>query len=170
MYKNHSGSAGLLRNGKGTTWEGGMRVPAIFWGSNIKPGVIDDIGSTLDIYSTFLSISGTEQEKNMLVDGLDLSKTLFESKESPRKDMFFYKGDELYAARLGNFKLHLKTSDWFKEPKTHDPPLLFNLNNDPSEKFNIAKDNPEKIQEILNLIKHHNSELVRGKDRIKDRL
>ena len=71
---------------------------------------------------------------------------------------------------LINFKLHLKTSDWFKEPKTHDPPLLFNLNNDPSEKFNIAKDNPEKIQEILNLIEHHNSELIRGKDRLKDRL
>ena len=162
VYKNHSGSAGLLRNGKGTTWEGGVRVPAIFWGSNIKPGVIDDIGSTLDIYSTFLSISGIEQQKNMLVDGFDLSKTLFESKKSPRKDMFFYNGDELYAARLGNFKLHLKTKDWFKEPKTHHPPLLFNLNNDPSEKFNIAKENPEKIQEILNLIERHNLKLVRG--------
>ena len=116
-----------------------MRVPAIFWGSNIKSGVINDIGSTLDIYSTFLSVSGIEQQKNMLVDGLDLYKTLFESKESPRKDMFFYNGDELYAARLGNFKLHLKTKDWFKESQTHHPPLLFNLNNDPSEKFNIAK-------------------------------
>ena len=63
---------------KGTTWEGGVRVPAIFWGSNIKSGVINDIGSTLDIYSTFLSVSGIEQQKNMLVDGLDLSKTLFD--------------------------------------------------------------------------------------------
>jgi arylsulfatase A-like enzyme len=76
--------------------------------------------------------------------------------------MFFYNGDELYAARLGNFKLHLKTKDWFKESKTHHPPLLFNLNNDPSEKFNIAKENPEKIQEILNLIERHNLKLVRG--------
>ena len=146
-----------------------MRVPAIFWGSNIKSGVINDIGSTLDIYSTFLSVSGIEQQKNMLVDGLDLSKTLFESKESPRKDMFFYNGDELYAARLGNFKLHLKTKDWFKEPQTHHPPLLFNLNNDPSEKFNIAKENPEKVQEILNLIDYHNSKLVKGKDQLKNR-
>jgi arylsulfatase A-like enzyme len=169
VYKNHSGSAGLLRNGKGTTWEGGVRVPAIFWGSNIKSGVINDIGSTLDIYSTFLSVSGIEQQKNMLVDGLDLSKTLFESKESPRKDMFFYNGDELYAARLGNFKLHLKTKDWFKEPQTHHPPLLFNLNNDPSEKFNIAKENPKKIQEILILIDYHNSKLVKGKDQLKNR-
>ena len=57
VYKSHSGSAlVLLRNGKGTTWEGGVRVPTIFWGSNIKPGVINDIGSTLDIYTTFLSL------------------------------------------------------------------------------------------------------------------
>jgi len=83
--------------------------------------------------------------------------------------MFFYKGDELYAARLGNFKLHLKTTDWFKEPKAHDPPLLFNLNNDPSEKFDIAKENSEKIQEILNLIDYHNSKLVKGKDQLKNR-
>lgn len=167
VFKSHSGSAGLLRNGKGTTWEGGVRVPTIFWGANIKPGVIDDIGSTLDIYSTFLSISGIEQQKNMHIDGLDLSETLFKKEESKRNNMFFYKGDELYAARLGNFKLHLKTTDWFKEPKTHDPPLLFDLNIDPSEKFNISKDNPVKVEEILNLIKSHNSKLIRIKTSVK---
>ena len=167
VFKSHSGSAGLLRNGKGTTWEGGVRVPTIFWGANIKPGVIDDIGSTLDIYSTFLSISGIEQQKNMHIDGLDLSETLFKKEESKRKNMFFYKGDELYAARLGNFKLHLKTTDWFKEPETHDPPLLFDLNIDPSEKFNISKDNPVKVEEILNLIKSHNSKLIRIKTSVK---
>ena len=167
VFKSHSGSAGLLRNGKGTTWEGGVRVPTIFWGANIKPGVIDDIGSTLDIYSTFLSISGIEQQKNMHIDGLDLSETLFKKEESKRKNMFFYKGDELYATRLGNFKLHLKTTDWFKEPKTHDPPLLFDINIDPSEKFNISKDNPVKVEEILNLIKSHNSKLIRIKTSVK---
>jgi hypothetical protein len=80
----------------------------------------------------------------MIIDGLDLSKTLFNKEESSRKFMFLYKGDELYAVRHGDFKLHLKTTDWFKEPKTHDPPLLFNLNIDPSEKFNIAENNPKK--------------------------
>jgi arylsulfatase A len=169
VYKSHSGSAGLLRNGKGTTWEGGVRVPAIFWGGNIIPGVVDDIGSTLDIYSTFLSITGIEQQKNMYIDGTDLSETLFQLKESKRKNMFFYNGDELFATRLNNFKLHLKTTDWYKEPKIHDPPLLFDLNIDPSEKFDIAKDNPDKVEEILNLIESHNSKLVRGKDQLEDR-
>ena len=166
VYKSHSGSAGLLRNGKGTTWEGGVRVPTIFWGANIKPGIINEIGSTLDIYTTFLALAKIETQKNMIVDGYDLSETLLRKKESQRDEMFFYKGDELFAVRLGDFKLHLKTTDWFKEPKKHNPPLLFNLNIDPSEKFNISSKNPEKVKEILELIKVHNLRLVRGKNQL----
>jgi len=166
VYKSHSGSAGLLRNGKGTTWEGGVRVPTIFWGANIKPGIINEIGSTLDIYTTFLALAKIDTQKNMIVDGYDLSETLLRKKESQRDEMFFYKGDELFAVRLGDFKLHLKTTDWFKEPKKHNPPLLFNLNIDPSEKFNISSKNPEKVKEILELIKLHNLRLVRGKNQL----
>ena len=166
VYKSHSGSAGLLRNGKGTTWEGGVRVPTIFWGANIKPGLINEIGSTLDIYTTFLALAKIDTQKNMIVDGYDLSETLLRKKESQRDEMFFYKGDELFAVRLGDFKLHLKTTDWFKEPKKHNPPLLFNLNIDPSEKFNISSKNPEKVKEILELIKVHNLRLVRGKNQL----
>ena len=166
VYKSHSGSAGLLRNGKGTTWEGGVRVPTIFWGANIKPGIINEIGSTLDIYTTFLALAKIDTQKNMIVDGYDLSETLLRKKESQRDEMFFYKGDELFAVRLGDFKLHLKTTDWNKEPKKHNPPLLFNLNIDPSEKFNISSKNPEKVKEILELIKVHNLRLVRGKNQL----
>ena len=166
VYKSHSGSAGLLRNGKGTTWEGGVRVPTIFWGANIKPGLINEIGSTLDIYTTFLALAKIDTQKNMIVDGYDLSETLLRKKESQRDEMFFYKGDELFAVRLGDFKLHLKTTDWFKEPKKHNPPLLFNLNIDPSEKFNISSKNPEKVKEILELIKVHNLRRVRGKNQL----
>ena len=166
VYKSHSGSAGLLRNGKGTTWEGGVRVPTIFWGANIKPGLINEIGSTLDIYTTFLALAKIDTQKNMILDGYDLSETLLRKKESQRDEMFFYKGDELFAVRLGDFKLHLKTTDWFKEPKKHNPPLLFNLNIDPSEKFNISSKNPEKVKEILELIKVHNLRLVKGKNQL----
>ena len=169
VYKSHSGSAGLLRNGKGTTWEGGVRVPAIFWGANIKPGLINEIGSTLDIYTTFLALAKIDTQKNMIVDGYDLTETLLRKKESQRDEMFFYKGDELFAVRLGDFKLHLKTTDWFKKPKEHNPPLLFNLNIDPSEKFNISSKNPEKVKEILELIKVHNLKLVRGKNQLDSR-
>jgi len=169
VYKNHSGSSGPLRNGKGTTWDGGVRVPAIFWGSNIKPVIINDIGSTLDIYSTFLSLAEVNYEDDSILDGYDLSKTLFEGEESVRNEMFFYKGDELFAVRLGDYKLHLKTTDWYKQPVEHNPPLLFNLNIDPSEQFNISNQNKEKVKEILKLIEDHNSKMIKGEDQLKNR-
>ena len=169
VYKTHSGSAGLLRNGKGTTWEGGVRVPTIFWGNNIKPGVISDLGSTLDIYTTFLSLSDIKPQKKMIIDGYDLTKTLFEHVKSPRNEMFYYNGGELFAVRLNDFKLHFKTSDWFKQPKIHDPPLLYNLNIDPSERLNIADKNPKKIKEILELVEKHNSNMIKGKDQMGKR-
>ena len=169
VYKTHSGSAGHLRNGKGTTWEGGVRVPTIFWGNNIKPGVISDLGSTLDIYSTFLSLSDIKPQKKMIIDGYDLTKTLFEHVKSPRNEMFYYNGGELFAVRLNDFKLHFKTSDWFKQPKIHDPPLLYNLNIDPSERLNIADKNPKKIKEILELVEKHNSNMIKGKDQMGKR-
>ena len=169
VYKNHSGSSGPLRNGKGTTWDGGVRVPAIFWGSNIKPVIINDIGSTLDIYSTFLSLAEVNYEDDSILDGYDLSKTLFEGKESVRNEMFFYKGDELFAVRLGDYKLHLKTTNSFKETVKHTPPLLFNLNIDPSESINISNQNKDKVNEILKLIEDHNSKMIKGEDQLKNR-
>ena len=169
VYKNHSGSSGPLRNGKGTTWDGGVRVPAIFWGSNIKPVIINDIGSTLDIYSTFLSLAEVNYEDDSILDGYDLSKTLFEGKESVRNEMFFYKGDELFAVRLGDYKLHLKTTNSFKETLKHTPPLLFNLKIDPSESINISNQNRDKVEEILKLIEDHNSKMIKGEDQLKNR-
>ena len=105
----------------------------------------------------------------MIIDGYDLTKTLFKHVKSPRKEMFYYNGGELFAVRLNDFKLHFKTSDWFKQPKIHDPPLLYNLNIDPSERLNIADKNPKKIKEILELVEKHNSNMVIGKDQMGKR-
>ena len=60
-FQTHGGSAGLLREGKGMTWEGGHRVPGIFWGANIKPGVINQIGSTLDLFPTIVDLSNSDK-------------------------------------------------------------------------------------------------------------
>ena len=68
-YDTHGGSAGLLREGKGTTWEGGQRVPGLFWGGSIKPGTISDLGSTLDIFPTFLDFAGIDNINDRIVDG-----------------------------------------------------------------------------------------------------
>ena len=77
-YKQHGGSAGLLREGKGSTYEGGMREPCImWWPGTIKPAEINDIGATMDLYTTMIKLAGGEVPTDRVVDGLDLRPVLF---------------------------------------------------------------------------------------------
>ncbi|MGX1928580.1 sulfatase family protein [Flagellimonas sp. 2504JD4-2] len=172
-FENHGGSAGLLRAGKGTTWEGGMREPAIFWGPGlVKPGLVTSLGSTMDLFATFSSMAGIEAPKDRIVDGVDLSRTLLHHDPSPRKSILYYRGTELYAARLGDYKAHFITQGaygQFGDRMAHDTPLLYHLNHDPSEQFNIAEGNDEIIQEIQKLVQEHQSKLVPGKDQLAER-
>ncbi|MFT6370781.1 MAG: arylsulfatase A [Maribacter sp.] len=172
-FKNNGGTAGLLRAGKGTTWEGGMRVPTIFWGPGIiTPAVISDLGSTLDLFTTFSTMANSSIPKDRVIDGLDLSETLLEVKSSPRKNLLYYRGSELFAARVGDYKAHFITQGAygeFGERVKHDVPLLFNVAFDASERFNVADAHPEILKDIRELISKHKSKLVIGKDQLVER-
>ena len=172
IMNEEGGSAGLLREGKGSTWEGGMREPCIFWGpGRIQPGLVTQIGTTMDLFTTFSKLANVPVPDDRKIDGIDLGQTLFEKKPSKRKEVFYYRGDELYAVRLGAFKAHFITEGAYGPParEEHDPPLLYNLEVDPSEKYNVAKSHPDIIKQIKALVKSHNSGLVKGEDQLKDR-
>ena len=84
--------------------------------------------------------------------------------------MFYYFGDELWAVRKGPWKTHVKTSSpasvstWGDWPiEEHDPPLLFHVEHDPSEKYNVADKHPDVVRELLEWMKEHQRNLVRGK-------
>ena len=160
------GSAGLLREGKGSTWEGGMREPAIaWWPGRIKPGgVTSEIGSTLDLFTTSLSLAGAPLPDDRIIDGLDLSPVLFGTGSSPRETMFFYRGTRLYAVRHGPFKAHWITQSAYgpDAPQEHNPPLLFHLGHDPSEQFNVAGNHPEILQSMADIVQRHQAGLKRG--------
>ncbi|NNE77358.1 MAG: sulfatase [Pricia sp.] len=165
------GSAGLLRNGKGSTWEGGMREPCIFWApGRILPGIITDIGTTMDLFTTFSALAGVAIPEDRIIDGVDLSPVLFENRESPREEMFYYRGDRLYAARVGDFKAHFITQDAYgPDVLEHDPPLLYNLSIDTSEKFDVASEHPEVLERINKVVKEHTAKMVKGPDQLKHR-
>jgi len=171
IMNEQGGSAGLLREGKGSTWEGGMREPCIFWApGRIKPGIVTGIGSTMDLYTTFSTLAGVPVPDDRIVDGLDLSPALFEGKESPRREMFYYRGDRLFAVRVGDYKAHFITQSGYEPRATeHDPPLLYNVNVDPSEKYDIAADHPDMIEVINEVVRQHNEALVKGPDMLLDR-
>jgi len=164
------GSAGLLRDGKGSTWEGGMREPGIFWSpGNIKPGIVTELGSTMDLFTTFSKLAGVELPDDRVLDGEDLSSTLFEGKASPRETMFYYRGDELYAVRYGSYKAHYVTQSAYAEDReAHETPLLYNVDVDPSEKYEISAKHPEVITAINKIVEEHNKNLVKGPDMLKD--
>ena len=93
------GNAGLLRCGKGTTWEGGLRVPAIFhWPGHIEPTVSDELATTLDLLPTFLALTEhaaelqSDQQQHALpkFDGMDLSGLLLHNEVSPRTTVIYY--------------------------------------------------------------------------------
>ena len=165
------GSAGLLRDGKGSTWEGGMREPCIFWApGRIAPGLVTELGTTMDLFTTFSLMAGVPVPDDRVVDGVDLSPVLLEGGASPRNEMFYYRGDRLYAVRLGNFKAHFITQDAYgPNVEEHDPPLLFDLNADPSEKYDIAGEHPGVIEQIRKKVAEHQAKLVKGPDMLKDR-
>lgn len=148
--KTEGGRAGLLRDGKGTTFEGGMRVPAIFyWPGRIAPGVVSEIGSTLDIFTTLAKLTGLSDET--ATDGLDLTPVLFAQDDSPRTEFPYYRGGELYAFRKGAWKIHFITQGAYGQPPTktkHVTPELYHLGNDPSERFNVAQQFPQIVANL----------------------
>lgn len=158
-FNQQGGSAGLLRDGKGSTWEGGMREPTLFWWpGRIEPAVIRQPGSTLDLLPTFAALSGAQKPADRILDGYDLSAVLLEEADSPRDEMFYYHGEQCFAVRKGMYKAHFKTKTSYvgqKDAVVHDPPLLFHLGHDPSEKYNIAKQHPEIVAELTSLKKQH---------------
>jgi arylsulfatase A len=162
------GSAGPLREGKGSTWEGGMRVPGIaWWPGKIKPDQVSSaIACNMDLFTTSLRLAGIEPPKGRVIDGKDLSPVLFGSGK-PDRDFFFYHRDtELFAIRKGPWKIHLFTQSGYgpDAAEKHEPPLLYNLETDPGEKFNIANQRPDIIAQLLRLAEEHKKTIVPVED------
>ncbi len=159
-FESHGGSAGLLREGKGMTWEGGMRVPTIAWwpgkiaAGQTQPG----LGSTMDIYTTSLKLAGAELPEDRLIDGYDLTGMLTAQQASPRDVVHYYRGTRLMAIRKGPWKAHFVTQGSYvgdTRAKEHDPPLLYQLEHDPGEQRNLADQHPEVIADLIAAAQEH---------------
>jgi len=108
-YGEHAGSAGPLREGKLTTFEGGVRVPCLMrWPGRIPAGrVCDELASTLDLYPTLAGLIGAKLPDRK-IDGQDIAPLLLgQPNAKPREVFYYYSGDELHAVRWRDWKLHL---------------------------------------------------------------
>lgn len=163
-FGTHGGSAGALKEGKGTTWEGGVRTPAIFWWpGTIRPATITGLGSGLDLLATAAALSGAKLPADRAIDSIDVSATLKNAAPSARGEVFYYWDNELRAVRKGNYKAHFITSGAYGEgqPRTeHDPPLLFDLSTDPGEHFDIAAEHPGVVAALRQAVAAHQRGVV----------
>jgi arylsulfatase A len=173
-YREQGGSAGLLRGAKSTTWEGGMRVPAIFWWpGTIKTSVVTGIGSELDILQTFASLAGARAPTDRVLDGYNLSATLRGTATSPRDRLFYYGGSGLAAVRHGAYKAHFlipsSGAEIGEAVPSNGEPQLYNLDQDPSEKFDLAAKQPELVAELRRIAEEHKTTVVPVKNQIATR-
>lgn len=131
----HTGSAGPLRGAKGTTWEGGLRVPGIFWRpGRIRPQTVQDMASTLDLFPTLVSMAGVRLPEGRVYDGFDLTAMLERGEPSPRREFFYCLDKRLEGVRRGPWKLR------------HAPggaPELFHLERDVAERYDVSAREPE---------------------------
>lgn len=149
QFKNHGGSAGPLRSGKGTTFEGGHRVPCIIWGPDRIPAGTSTgaFTSTMDLLPTLATLVGKELPE-IKIDGHDISIT-FKADTSPRDEMLFYSASgKLEGIRHGDWKyLELTSRRKNKQAqstaKSTTKSYLFNLAEDIGEQNNVLASNPE---------------------------
>ena len=159
-FHTHGGSAGLLREGKGTTFEGGMREPTLFWWpGKINPGIQMEMGTTMDLLPTFSSLAGVEPPTERILDGHDLTDVLLgKTMEGPRNEVFYWREEQLYAIRVGPWKAHFITQGCYgmgPAREEHTTPELYHLEHDPSEKYNIAKLHPDVVARLTSIARAH---------------
>lgn len=167
IKKNDSGSAGPLRGGKGSTWEGGMRVPTIaWWPGKIAPGTTADaVSGTIDLLPTAVSLAGGTLPPEPVIDGRDISPILLgKSKESPRGVQYYFMGFKLQAVREGPWKLALvPQNESMGFPVSSDAqinqPRLYNLDDDIGETTNVAAKNPDVVAKLSALAEKMSSEI-----------
>jgi arylsulfatase A-like enzyme len=164
-YGNHAGSAGNLREGKATTFEGGVRVPMLArWPQKIPAGkVCDHLARTIDIFPTIAGILDAKLPSDRRIDGHDLRESLAGSDSANiRATTYYYWNQELHAVRDGKWKLHLSHKYSRPDPIGGDGApgkmvtkeielALFDLDQDPAESKDVANAHPEVVGRLQRL-------------------
>src|SRR6266566_1825290 len=158
LYGNHAGSALPLREGKTTTFDGGLREPCIMrWPGKIPAGTVcRELAATMDLLPTFVRLAGAEVPRDRIIDGRDIWPLMSgqPGAKSPHEAYFYYWGKHLQAVRSGKWKLHLAHNYDHPNPPGHDGKpgkyakgeislALFDLETDIGETKDLAPQHPE---------------------------
>lgn len=168
IFGDHAGSAGGLREGKGTSFEGGQKEPAIFyWPEVIPRGIVcNQLSANLDILPTLASVTQAKLPDHK-IDGVNILPLLLgKENEKPRDHLFYYYNvNSLEAVRKGSWKLVLphdyrsvegevpgNNGDGGSSHQAHTELALYDLRRDPGERYDVKKENPQVVAEIMKLV------------------
>jgi arylsulfatase len=141
--KRANGSAGELRGGKHSTWEGGLKVPFIIrWPGHVPAGKVNaQLAGGMDLLPSIATFAGAKVDFQQ-IDGLDLSQLFLGKTEiSPRKDFYYYDSGRLAAVRDTRWKLHMRGPD-------EEPRMLYDLENDPGETKDVTSLHPDVVARL----------------------
>ncbi len=165
-FEHHGGSAGPLRDGKSTTFEGGQRVPCVMWAPGRIPAdtTCDALCSTIDLLPTIAALTKTPLPAAQQIDGLDISKLLTGEEEKTRNEFLYYNAHGLIEGiRQGDHKLLIKKGRGRKnKPSPKQQILLFDLKNDLGEKHNLAEKNPALVAKLGMRMKELDAEITKN--------
>ncbi len=173
----YEGSTGGFRGGKGSSWEGGYRVPFIaWWPGRLRAGAVSDApASLIDILPTLAAVSGAAPPDDRPIDGRDVWPVLAEGRPSPHETILFFNNDQIAAIRAGDWRLVVQA--YYRDL---DVPLdqfgayfLFNLRRDPGERYNFAAREPEVLARMRARLEAARAELnvpPRPRFRVPDRI
>ncbi len=143
--RDEGGSNGPLRSTKGTTWEGGQRVPCIMrWPGVIPAGTeCNELALSMDLHPTLAAITGATLPSDRTIDGKDIRPLMQAEKdaESPHESFFYYKRNSIEAVRSGQWKLHIRKDD-------EEMQQLYNLESDIGETENLYEQHPEIVADL----------------------
>jgi len=159
----HGGCALPLRDGKFTTYEGGMRLPCIMR----LPGKIpagktcSEVAATIDLLPTLAALAGAELPEGRTIDGKDIWPLMSgqPGAKSPHA-AYFYRGN---AVREGKWKLHVRANSTVKDQPAGPCPQLYDLSADVGETTNLAEKHPEIVARLTGLIEEHRGEIAENK-------
>lgn len=158
----HTGSKGLLRGAKGSTYEGGLRVPGIVrWPGVARSGqVCMDIASTLDLFPTIARAAGVGLPEGRVYDGYDLTPLLRDGAAGPRGPFYYCLGNTLEAIREGPWKYRFARARTERDPEAQAAaPALFHLDWDPAEQYNLHSRHPDIAVRLAGRLKAFAAEI-----------
>ncbi len=173
-YGNHAGSPGPFRESKGTSFEGGVRVPFVArWPGRIPRAAVASLPAmTIDLLPTLAKLAGASAPADNVIDGRDIWPLLSNQRDAaaPHDAFYFYWGTELHAVRSGSWKLHVPHPYQSLDNVGRDgmpgkyvrkelPLSLFDLDKDPAESTNLAEQHPEVVKKLMDYVERAREDL-----------